>query len=120
MTAAAPELLADLAGHVARIAAQAGLEDAIAESVGNEVAQAVATAWGGQTIYMPSGWLVRVSQVHDQIWARFNGHNHNELAREFRVSRQWIYTVVRRMRAADLAARQGALFPASKAPADQA
>jgi len=106
-----PELLTDLAAHVsATVRDLMEVSPEIADMVGSEVAGLMAQNWGGQVIYVPAGIFYRVSKLHQEIYERFNGRNHNELAKEFHVSRQWIYRVVKRMRAADLAKRQGNLF----------
>ena len=107
-----PELLVDLANTVAVAMVELlELDKERAEHVGNEVANRMTVHWGGQLIYFPIGTAIKLSARDMAIYNKFNGQNHSDLAREFGVSLQWIYRIVKTMRAADLASRQGGLFP---------
>lgn len=111
MSFAEPEILVDLAAKSAALAAKLLEVPADqAEAFGAELAQMMATEWGGQGFNFPKGMVYRVTRLHQEVWEAFNGHNHNELAKRFGLSRVWIYRIVERMRAADQAKRQGALF----------
>ena len=107
--ASAPELLqyiADVAGET--LVKLAALDEEIAEQVGIEIANRLATDWGGQLIYMPAGVAVQISQRDQAVYAEFNGKNHSELARKYQISLQWVYKIVSRCRAMEK--RQGSLL----------
>lgn len=117
---AEPEVLVDLAAKAAALAKQLfEVPDDVAEAFGAELAQAMATEWGGQSIYFPTGLIYKVASLHQAVWDAFTGTNHNELAKQFRVSRVWIYKIVQRMRAADQARRQADMFKPPEDPDGQ-
>lgn len=106
-----PELLVDLAQHVAASVVElAGLGSDRAEQVGREVAERMASHWGGQNIYFPMGLSYKLSQRDRQIFDEFTGSNHSELARKYGVSLQWIYKIIKTVRQEEVARRQAALF----------
>lgn len=106
-----PELLVDLAEQCAQVLMEiAGFDDEKAHNVGQEIAQRMAVHWGGQNIYFPMGVSFKLSQRYRQIYGEFNGTNHSELARKFRMSVPWIYKIVKAGRQEDLARRQGDMF----------
>lgn len=106
-----PELLTDLAARVQQILIEkAAMDKGLAEHLGFEIARDMAETWGGQNIYVPKGLEMALHSRDEQIWSEFNGHNHNELARKYKISAQWVYTIVKRMRALEFAKRQPKLF----------
>lgn len=107
-----PELLVDLAEQCAFILVEmAGLEEDVANQIGREVSDRMASHWGGQNIYVPIGLSLKLSSRDRQIYDEFTGNNHRELARKWGVSMQWIYKIVKAIRKEDLARRQHHLFP---------
>jgi len=107
-----PELLIDLAQNIAHVLAELiELDQERGEHVGQEVANRMSAHWGGQLIYFPIGTAIKLSARDLAIWNDFTGQNHSDLARKYGVSLQWIYKIVKAMRQADLARRQGGLFP---------
>ncbi len=109
---AAPELLADLASTVSSIMSEMleSIPPESAQLIGEECAMRMSEHWRGQNIYFPMARSYMATQVHEKIYARFNGHNHAELAKEFGFSTVWIYKTIKRMRAIDIAKRQLDLF----------
>ncbi|MGV2287298.1 Mor transcription activator family protein [Trinickia sp. YCB016] len=106
-----PELLVDLAQHVAfTLAERLGLDAGKAEQAGREVADRMAAHWGGQNIYFPMGMSYKLSQRDRQIYDEFTGANHSDLARKYGVSLQWIYKIVKAVRQEENASRQRHLF----------
>ena len=106
-----PELLVDLAQHVAfTLAELVGLDEEKAEQAGREIANRMAAHWGGQNIYFPMGLTYKLSQRDQQIFDEFNGTNHSDLARKYGVSLQWIYKIVKTVRQEETARRQGDMF----------
>ena len=106
-----PELLVDLAEQCSvALRETAGLDKDKAEQVGREIADRMASHWGGQNIYFPMGLSYKMSQRDRQIYDDFTGANHSELARKYGVSLQWIYKIVKTVRQEELARRQGDMF----------
>lgn len=64
----------------------------------------------GKTSIFPMGMVWKISQRDRDIFQKFNGRNQHELARQFGVSLQWIYSVVKRVRKEELDRMQGKLF----------
>ncbi|MCU1717439.1 Mor transcription activator family protein [Pseudomonas sp. 5P_3.1_Bac2] len=109
-----PELLLDLTQHVAHALAElTALDASHAEQVASAVAERMAAHWGGQNIYFPMGLSIRLSRRDRQVYDKFNGHNQSELAREFGVSLQWVYKIIKAVRKEEIARRQVDLFTAS-------
>ena len=106
-----PELLVDLAEQCSvALRETAGMDKDKAEQVGREIADRMASHWGGQNIYFPMGLSYKLSQRDRQIYDDFTGANHSELARKYGVSLQWIYKIVKTVRQEELARRQGDMF----------
>lgn len=93
-----PELLEQLAKHIATALAEANIEAERADLIGCEIAQRISNDWGGQLIYVPKDTLARTSRKHQQIWDEFKGNNYGELARKHGLALPWIYAVIKRMR----------------------
>lgn len=109
-----PELLLDLASHVAaQVKSLCGVSPEKADSVGLAVADLMSCHWGGQLLYFPKGMARKLSTRDMEIYTRFNGSNHADLAREYDVSLQHIYRIIKIVHAGEVAARQGGLFPDS-------
>ena len=105
------ELLVDLAEHCAcALRETAGMDKDKADQVGREIAERMASHWGGQNIYFPMGMSYKLSQRDRQIFEDFTGANHSDLARKYGVSLQWIYKVVKTVRQEEIARRQGDMF----------
>ncbi|MCP1292943.1 MULTISPECIES: Mor transcription activator family protein [Chromobacterium] len=103
-----PELLVDLAQHVAMTLKQlANTEQQQAEQLGQEIAERMAKHWGGQNIYFPIGLSYQSSLRDQQIYGEFTGGNHAELARRYGVSLQWIYKIIKTERQRELEQRAG-------------
>lgn len=106
-----PELLLDLASHVAvKVKELCGVAPEKADAVGLAVADLMSCHWGGQLLYFPKGMARKLSARDLEIYARFNGSNHADLAREFDVSLQHVYRIIKAVHADEVAARQGGLF----------
>lgn len=106
-----PELLLDLASHVAaQVKALCGVSQETADAVGLAVADFMSGHWGGQLLYFPKGMARKLSARDMEIYTRFNGSNHADLARENDVSLQHIYRIIKIVHAGEIAARQGGFF----------
>lgn len=94
----APELLADLYAHTARIARDQGMDNEHADLLALAVTESIASHWGGQIVYVAKGARMRLSKRDLDIWRDFTGRNHAELAEKYDVSVQWIYAILKRVR----------------------
>ncbi|EMW2841666.1 DNA-binding protein, partial [Yersinia enterocolitica] len=86
------------------------IDIAVADQIGEAVANRMMQVWGGQNVYFPMGMVWKVSQRDREIFLEFDGRNHHELARKFGVSLQWVYSVVKRVKREELDRMQGKLF----------
>ncbi|UNK05817.1 Mor transcription activator family protein [Psychrobacter raelei] len=95
----APELIKDLAGTVAHVGVKHyGLTPVIANKLGVDVALAFAEQAGGTQVYIPITLSVKISNRDLEMYKKFDGSNHNQLAKEFGCSVAWVYTVLKRVR----------------------
>lgn len=95
----APEILTDLACRVSDVAKKGlDISDEDARQLGIEVAILIAKEWGGANIYVPSNLKVNIATRDMKLYQAFNGHNHNELAREYKISVVWVYKIIKRVR----------------------
>lgn len=106
----APQLIADLADKIAAAVAKRGLDPEAAAQVGVEVADQMRADWGGQAIYFAKGLAIDISRRDLEIWERFNGTNHDELARAYNLSVIHVYRRIKTIGDAMRAKRQGGLF----------
>ncbi len=105
-----PELLADLADQVATRLAALEVDPERAAEIGLSVAEHVRKHWSGQSLYLPKGVQYTLSRRDMEIFERFNGQNHEVLAREYNLTVMRIYQIVKAVRAELVRKRQGALF----------
>ncbi|AAU90956.1 MULTISPECIES: Mor transcription activator family protein [Methylococcus] len=107
----ARELLSDLAAKSAALACELGaLPKDVAERFGLELSREVAAHWGGQLVYIPRNLPGELDRRDLEIFEKFRGDNHAELALEYRLSVQWIYRIVKRVRQSEIDRRQRRLF----------
>lgn len=105
------EILIDLAEQVEERLAAIGLERELAATHGRAVAQHVQAFWGSGQLYLCKGTLYELSLRDQEIFRRFNGENHEWLAREYDLTLQHVYRIVKRVGESERAKRQARLFP---------
>ncbi|MEW8522511.1 MAG: Mor transcription activator family protein [Candidatus Thiodiazotropha endolucinida] len=106
-----PELLADLADHTSAIHREmTTLDDTLIARITRELVDRMRHIWGGQLIYFPKGDSLEVAARDIQMYADFNGHNHDELARKYQLSIQQVYKRLRLVRDSEIARIQGDLL----------
>lgn len=105
-----PELLADLAQHVEHQLCERGVAAQHAKECGFAAAEHIRKHWAGMQIYIPFGRGRQISERDEEIWRKFNGHNHNELVREYELSLQTIYHILKEVGAAKRAQSQPDMF----------
>lgn len=104
------EMLADLAEQVEERVGAIGLPHEHAAVLAGKVAQHMNVYWGGGLLYICKGHRYEISLRDQEIWRRFNGENHDWLAREYGLTVQCVYRIVKRVGIAERAKRQTPLF----------
>ena len=104
----AKEVLADLAAKLADRLIARGIAASDAADIGLSVSEDMAEDWGGQLIYFSIHLAERRNRA---IYEDFTGNNHADLVSKYKVSLNKVYSAIRVMRAAEIAKRQGGLFP---------
>jgi Mor family transcriptional regulator len=105
------DLLSEAVDPIARALQESlGVSAELAEAASVEVTMLFAHLWGGQVVYIPKGVSIQASKLHQQIFDDWSGRNHHEVATKHGVSVQYVYRVVKRMRALIIARDQHDLF----------
>ena len=84
-------------------------DDAAAAALALALAEGLRAELGGSQPYLAKGASFELSVRDREILAKFNGRNHDALAREFGLTPRQIYNVVDRRIREDVARRQGTL-----------
>lgn len=115
-----PIFMCDLADIAARtLIDELGMDPTRAAAVGFQIARNLCTEYGGEHIFVPSGFnLDRAEQIarRDRKMYAFycqHGRDANATAREFKLSAKQVYERVRVVEAARQAENQDALFNAN-------
>ena len=107
-----PELVADLEDQATAclLATVPQLSRADAVQISKQLSRHLTDNWRGQIIYFPKNIGGELDERDKQIWAEFDGKNHQQLAKKYNLATQQIYQIVKRARAADAQARQRSIF----------
>lgn len=105
----APAFLSDLLDHTKQVLVDKGVEAEKADDISRAICSRMCNTWGGQQIYFPHGMREELSERDRSIYDEFNGFNHSDLAMKYKVSVQWVYKIVERVRLAEIATRQTTL-----------
>jgi Mor family transcriptional regulator len=81
-----------------------------AEAVADQVVADISESWGKVLVYIPQGRKRKALTMWRALYDKFTGTNYLELSREFGISLQWCYKIVRTMRKQVLAERQPDIF----------
>jgi Mor family transcriptional regulator len=93
-----PDLIAFLQDTVKAILEGRRIPPDQSEEIAVEVADQLSFEWGGAMIYIPKAANNLLSRRNEKIITEFNGSNHAELSRKYKVSIQWIYSLIRKHR----------------------
>lgn len=88
------ELLTDVAHKVAEMA-RATPPGVAPDDFGRRVAAMLADDWGGLSVYIPKDKVRYVLQRNAEILARFTGDNIPDLARQYGISEQRVYVILK-------------------------
>ncbi|MDR4518934.1 MAG: hypothetical protein MRK00_16310 [Nitrosomonas sp.] len=106
-----PELLVCIADTTAKTLRECtGLDEQTAGHIGHEVAISFAKVYAKQVVYVPSAENFLKHSRDEEIWSEFNGSNHNDLARKYNISAQWVYKIIKKMQLIKSKEVQGNLF----------
>ncbi len=106
-----PDLLVGLAQIAADVAKEnLGIDEDLADEFGYYLAQEMAQQWRGANAYIPLNIEFKNSQRDYEIFKKFNGSNHNDLAREFGISKVWVYKIIKKVRKEKQDKQQPCLF----------
>ena len=72
---------------------------AAAAVTASALADRLADYWGGQVIVFPRDFLYKLAKLEIEIYGNFTGHNHDELARSYRMTTRGIRKLIARVRA---------------------
>ena len=105
----AAQFLSDLTDNIKNILLKREFTTQEAHELAYSIAKEQRMMWGGQVVYFPIKDPEELSRRDQEIYAKFNGENHSELAYTNKVSIQHIYRIIKLMRSKDLAKRQARL-----------
>lgn len=108
-----PIFMCDLADIAARtLAGELGLTPEQADAIGFQIARNLCTEYGGQHIFVPSGFNLDIADRDRKMYAFYcqHGRDANVTASQFKLSIKQVYERVRLLEAAHQAENQGALF----------
>ncbi|HTF98639.1 MAG TPA: Mor transcription activator family protein [Cellvibrio sp.] len=104
------ELLTDVCDQIAKVLLEFNIEPAKAEHAGSHVANFLAEHWGGQLITFPKDHLHKITQRDLEIFEKVTAANITEIAKEYGLTVNGIYRVIRRIRTRAISEKQPNLF----------
>lgn len=106
------EFLQNLQDYTVHVLQQHKLNitDEVANKIARDITDLTRKNWGGSNIYFPKNDFGQLSARDQVIYNKFRGDNILELVREFNVSEQYIYRIIKYKRAEDIASRQREIF----------
>lgn len=75
------------------------------------VANRMRMDWGGKQVYFPKGLAADITKRDLELYQEFDGTNHEQLARKYHLSVQWVYKIIKNVQAFEVARRQIDMFP---------
>ena len=93
-----------------------GIDEETARRLGREIVVRFAEDHPGEGVYFAKGMAYRLDVRDQEIYSKFNGHNHNDLAKQFGVTPRHIRRVIKRAQAIDVSQRVDDLFPGREIP----
>lgn len=105
-----PELLSNMAGHVAELLQKHGIPTESAVHIAFEAAEHVRMKFSGHMLYWPKGMKYQINQRDAKLIGEWTGNNISELATKYNLTEVRIYFIVRRYLLAERERRQPDLF----------
>lgn len=89
---------------VAALTERLGISSQDAQVIAHQIREHFRMHWGGQNIYFTKS--KDLAPRDREIYERFNGRNKEELVREFNISEQTFYNIIRKVKADYIAKMQ--------------
>lgn len=105
-----PDFLADIADKLDVWLQESGLKTPTSAEIAFKITERIREEWSGEQIYLPKGLHFEINQKHRDIYAKFRGDNHQQLAKEYDLTVVQIYKIIRTVAAANFTKRQQGLF----------
>lgn len=107
------DLLHDVEQKVTEHLEKHGLQTDIVTKIVKELMRELLVNWGGQQIYIKkTDWgRGKVSERDLEMYGRFNGRNHSDLAREYGITTQRVYEIIKIIHKIEVDKRQHPMFP---------
>lgn len=93
-----PELLQDLLDKLTVFLVDQGMTEEAARNTAAHTVDEIRKEWGGLNLYIPKCEAKGLSERDLEIHDRFNGRNHGQLAREYGLSTNRIYQIIKKHR----------------------
>ncbi len=93
-----PELLQDLLDKLTVFLVAQGIPEEAARKTAVHTVDEIRKEWGGLNLYIPKCEAKDISERDLEICGRFNGRNHQQLAREYGLSTIRIYQILKKQR----------------------
>jgi Mor family transcriptional regulator len=90
------ELLLSIISNVSQSLVKAGIPEDKAYDIAVQLSDDLRQDFGGELFYMPKGQDYDTLVKHHQIFKEFNGTNHAELSRKYKVSVTHLYRVLKK------------------------
>lgn len=90
-----PDVLCDLYDEVKLGLISHQIEEATASTIAMNTAEKIRTNFGGSMLYIPKGLDFDNTQRNQKIISEFNGKNHAELCKRYKISLQWLYKILK-------------------------
>ena len=104
------DVLQDLQQIALRVLAEGGVDEEQAHNIACQIVADARDSWGGQQVYFRKADPAQMSERNLEIYSKFNGNNHFNLAKEYGLTVSVIYRIVKAMRTAEREKRQPRLF----------
>lgn len=106
-----PELYRDLIEKASpTLMEKLGLTQEQARQAAFLFAEVVRRDWSGSNLYLAKGLSYEISQRDRQIYAEFDGRNHDALARKYKLTTRRLYQIVDAVGREEFERQQGKLF----------
>ena len=93
------ELLEGVHLNSRKLLIELGIEPELADQAGCAISEMLANEWGGQLVNIPKDHHYRLATRDLEIYEKFDGRNHDQLAREYKIGVRAIYKIISRVRA---------------------
>jgi Mor family transcriptional regulator len=86
-----------LAKMLKKYGSEVGISDAHAHVLAREMAHEICQPFKKQLVYIPEDLGFELQERDRQLWQAFTGSNHHQLAKQFDLSVQTVYALVKRI-----------------------